>query len=390
MNSPVSSLSGRLVGHRIEFQGRLAGMTRSEAARLVRDQGGEVVRRGGLPATLVVTGEFRTATVGPSDVPSAGSPTRASDWTAPEVMAESDFWQRLGLVEGQEHVRKLVTPAMLADLLGVPVATIRRWHRRGLIVPAREVHRLPYFDFQEVAAARRLAEMVAAGMSQEAIEAQVRQLADLAPGVDRPLAQLAVLLDGKHVLLREGEGLIDASGQLRFDFDPPPAFRPAIPQESAHLAEGAYTPAELTAFAAEADDAGDREQALATYRAALAAGGPTPQLCFQLGELLYRKGDLSAARERFYMAVELDDEFVEARCNLGCLLAEMGELELAAAAFEGALSLHHDYPDAHYHLAQTLDELGRPGDARTHWLRFLDLAPDSPWAEEAEHRVGLS
>ena len=59
---------------------------------------------------------------------------------------------------------------MLADLLGVGVSVIRRWHRRGLIVPAREVRRLAYFDFREVATARHLAELLAAGVSPAAIE----------------------------------------------------------------------------------------------------------------------------------------------------------------------------------------------------------------------------
>ena len=75
---------------------------------------------------------------------------------------------------------------MLADLLGVSVAVIRRWHRRGLIVPVREVRRLPYFDFQEVATARRLAELLAAGVSPRAIERQLESLARYLPGVTRP------------------------------------------------------------------------------------------------------------------------------------------------------------------------------------------------------------
>ena len=79
---------------------------------------------------------------------------------------------------------------MLAELLGVPVAVIRRWHRRGLIVPVREVRRLPYFDFQEVATARRLAELLAAGVSPRAIEKKLAALARYLPGVERPLAQL--------------------------------------------------------------------------------------------------------------------------------------------------------------------------------------------------------
>ena len=73
---------------------------------------------------------------------------------------------------------------------------------------------------------------------------------------------------------------------------------------------------------------------------------------------------------------------------LGCVLAETGERELAVAAFEGALRYHDEYPDVHYHLARTLDELGRAGEADLHWAAFLELAPDSPWAEEARERLG--
>ena len=78
-----------------------------------------------------------------------------------EVLTETQFWERLGLVDTQQSVQRLYTPRMLADLLDVPVNIIRRWHRRGLIVPARVVHRLPYFDFQEVSTARQLARLLA-------------------------------------------------------------------------------------------------------------------------------------------------------------------------------------------------------------------------------------
>ncbi len=63
------------------------------------------------------------------------------------------------------------------------------------------------------------------------------------------------------------------------------------------------------------------------------------------------------------MAIELDENYVEARANLGCVLAELGDRELAAAAFEGALTLHPEYADAHFHLARTLDELQRPDES---------------------------
>jgi tetratricopeptide (TPR) repeat protein len=69
------------------------------------------------------------------------------------------------------------------------------------------------------------------------------------------------------------------------------------------------------------------------------------------------------------------------------VLAETGQAELSIAAFRGALSLHEDYSDVHYNLARVLDEVGRDVEAKYHWSRFLELAPDSPWAAEAIERV---
>jgi tetratricopeptide (TPR) repeat protein len=107
-----------------------------------------------------------------------------------------------------------------------------------------------------------------------------------------------------------------------------------------------------------------------------------------LAELLYQTGDLSAARERYYVAIELDEDFVEARSNLGCVLDELGEAALAQAAFRGALEYHPDYADAHYHLAKLLDRVDRAAEASRHWQLFMNLAPASPWADEARERIG--
>jgi tetratricopeptide (TPR) repeat protein len=218
------------------------------------------------------------------------------------------------------------------------------------------------------------------------------------PDVARPLAELTLLLDGKTLLVRRGSDLVEPGGQLRIDFDAltredenePPATIPSpafflsrdLPGPPEHAA-----PAQLAAWAAELDEAGDLRSAGEMYRAALAAGGPQPELCFQLAEVLYRAGDLAAARERYFAALELDEDYVEARVNLGCVLLDLGERELAASAFSGALRSHDAYADAHYHLARTLDDLGRQDEALPHWQRFTELSPDNPWADEARQRL---
>jgi tetratricopeptide (TPR) repeat protein len=379
---PSDPSSALLQNRRVAFLGRLASMNRREAMQLLKAHGATALDGPDASADLLVVGEEELP------LPEGGNfddwldePTRqAAEEGKIEVLTETQLWQRLGLVEHERDIHRLYTPAMLADLLKVPVAVIRRWHRRGLIVPVREVRKLPYFDFQEVAMARRLAELLAAGMTPKTIEKNLEKIARFLPGVERPLAQLSIILHGKQILLRQGDGLIEPGGQMRFDFEAvaeePPAERP-VPS----------SPELMTSLAAELEEDGQLAAAAEMYRAAMAAGGPKAELCFQTAELLYRLGDLTAARERYFMAIELNEDYVEARANLGCVLAETGERDLAVAAFEGALRYHPDYADVHYHLARTFDELHQEDNAAEHWRRFLELAPDSPWAEEARERV---
>ncbi len=406
-----STSAGRLQGRRVALVGRLASMSKREAGRLLRSHGAVALDKPDASAHLLVIGEHQWP------LPSAGDlekwldepMRRAAEEGRLRVVSETQLWEELGLVDRQPDIHRLYTPAMLADLLGVPVAVVRRWHRRGLIVPVCEVRRLPYFDFQEVATARRLAELLAAGVSPRAIERKLEALGRFVPGVDRPLAQLSVIVEGREILLRQGDGLVEPGGQLRFDFDawqreaseqqPAGTSVQATADTGAAPPEAAITPPrqavsvpqtadQLRELAAELEDDGQLAAAGEMYRAAMAAGGPQPDLCFQLAEVLYRLGDLAGARERYYTAIELDEEYVEARANLGCVLAETGQHELAEAAFQGALALHPDYADVHYHLARTLDEMGRGEQARAHWEAFLRLAPESPWAETARSRLG--
>lgn len=390
-------------GRRILIVGKLGGMSKREAHSLLRLHGGLVVERLDPAVDLVVVGDDELLADNSSLVETLDEATRAAaERGRLEVIAETQLWQRIGLMDPDQDVRRLYTPGMLAELLGVSVAVIRRWHRRGLIVPLREVHKLPYFDFQEVATARRLVELLASGMSPAAIEKKLAALGKYLPHVDRPLAQLGVIVEGRELLLRQASGLIEPGGQLRFDFDggergeESPAAVRMPPQRHAALHEASLDGTELTAAVTPGDmlhvaglleDEGELSHAAEMVRAAMAAGGPTAESCFLLAELLYQLGDTAAARERLYMALELDEGYVEARANLGCLLVEQGELELAVAAFEGALAFHEDYPDVHYHLARTLDDLDRPEEAKSHWEAFLRLAPDNPWADQARHRL---
>jgi Tfp pilus assembly protein PilF len=109
-----------------------------------------------------------------------------------------------------------------------------------------------------------------------------------------------------------------------------------------------------------------------------------------LAETLYRAGDLAAARERYYTVIELDEDHLEARASLACVLAEQGDVELATAALEGVLKQQPEYADAHWHLAGIHMEAGCEKKAEHHLLRFLSLAPESPWANLAREKLSQS
>jgi tetratricopeptide (TPR) repeat protein len=286
---------------------------------------------------------------------------------------------------------------MLAELVGVHKSRVRAWQRHGWIVPVEETHRLAYFDFPELTVARQLAGLYQSGAAPRLIARKLAEIERKFPHLARPLAELTLVLDGKTLLVRQGSELVEPGGQLRIDFaalEHEPDDEPAtatIVSPAVFLSRGlppaAAAPQQLRQWATQLDEAGDLAAAAEMYRAALAAGGPAPELCFQLAEVLYRAGDLPGARERYYTALELDENYVEARANLGCVLAELGQLDLAAAAFQGTLHCHETYADVHYHLARTLDELARLDEAARHWRRYLELAPDSPWADEARDRL---
>lgn len=402
-------------------------MSRRDAVALIRRGGGEIARQIDAEVTLIVLGD--AAHPESQGVASSAGPLP----TNAEVIREAELWQRLGLVDCDWGVHRHYTPAMLADLVGVPAAVVRRWGARGLLSPSQTVGRLPYFAFGEVAVARRLAELLAAGCSMARIDRIAADLEAGYPGLERPLAELPLVVEGGVLRVRHAGGLAEPSGQRLLDFTEhpqPPHPHAPHPQTTQHrsgeeeelealaailpLSHSTLAPEDLSgsafgasgdlpahdlsvgedfepdharSLAADLEAAGDLAGAIAARRAVLMSGAGDAEDQFALAELLYRTAELPAARERYYAALEWDEDFAEARANLGCVLAELGEQELAAAALAGALERRPDFADARYHLAETLEGLGRVDEAIDQWRRFLATAPQSAWTEEARRRL---
>jgi tetratricopeptide (TPR) repeat protein len=306
-------------------------------------------------------------------------------------------------------VSRLYTVALMAELLGVSRATIRHWTRRGFLAPAKSSGAINWYDYAMLVVARDLARLLQTGLSLRELDRKLRRFAG---GDPQQAAQLAsrVVVDGRRLSLRQDTTLLAAGGQLQFGFYcddvTAAAAQPAtdiehgiialatawscLENDSAHGSDAISTTAELLDLAAELESAGNFLEAAEALRAVLQADGPSAPVAFMLAETLYRAGDVAAARERYYAAVELDADHLEARTSLGCVLAEQGDFELAAAALEGVLRQQPDYADAHWHMAGVLAELRQEPEARRHLITFLELAPESPWADVARERLAVS
>ena len=398
MNAPASDSSLVFHGKRVVFVGKLGALSRKETMQLVRDQGGFPMERPDGEVNMVIIGAEQLPAEDLSSLLSESirSGLREGRTT---LIHEHELWSMLGVVDDSQGSH-LYTPAMLADLIKTPVRNIRRWFRMGLLKSSKVAHRLPYFDFVEVQNAKQLSEWIARGAKSADIK---RHLIEFGARVEnRSLAEIDLVIDGRRLLLRQEGCLISASGQLHLDFDldetnqeDQPSVVPFGVMASGKTIDDVgmvdaslLSKDHLLQMAEEFEDSGQLEQAIEWYRVILARFGMASEVCFQLAEVLYRSGDCSGARERYYCALELDEDFIEARANLGCVLAETGQNELAIAAFQGALARDDHYPDVHYHLARCLDETGSEQDAAKHWIRFLQLSPQSPWADEALNRLG--
>ena len=389
-----------LHGERVTFTGTLASLTHRQAGELVEQHGGTTSVHVNQLTTLLVVGEegWPLEEDGQPSVKLEHAHQLQERGQHLRVLSEAEFLKALGLEDRAQEPRELHTPAMLAQMLGLSVHEVRRWERAGLIKPARKLYRLSYFDVGEVARVRKLSELVARGIPPQEIAASLARLRSVFPDVDRSLAQLEVLGSGQKLVFRDDHGLIEpTSGQRVFDFDetvsaaePEPDTVPFLQHEVVQRQRVGWTADDWLQEAAVLTEAGELGEAEEALRMALIDRPTDPALHFHLAELLYRQNQLGGAIERYYVAVELDHQFLEAWTQLGCLLVESRRPGAAEEAFRVALDVHADYPEAHFHLAELLDAGNRSAEAAVHWQRYLEFDQRGPWAERARQRLAAT
>jgi tetratricopeptide (TPR) repeat protein len=375
-----------LRGKQVAFTGRLASMTRAEAAQLVEAHGGTFVTVVSRHTSFLVVGREGLPLTKDGALSNKLQKARKLDGTAEiRILSEEDFFDRLSGADRSGGVHRLFSTSQLCRILQVPRDRLRSWLREGLIQPVEVNQGVSLFDFQQVTSVKTLWELAQAGVTTARIRRSLEQLRHWLAGIDEPLAQLALIERDGRLLVRLDEGqLAEPSGQLQFDFATDVCTPIVAPASAAPSAD------EWWEIGYEQEESGQLAEAAHSYRQALLAAGPNAQLCFNLGNVLYALGQKGQAAERLRQAVELDRSFVEAWNNLGNVLAELKQLNDAVAAFRAALKLHPAYADAHYNLADALEQAGLPAEARSHWQTYVRLEPVGRWAQYARRRLSKS
>lgn len=384
-----------LAGERVAFTGTLASMTHRDAHARVVENGGVAGEHVSRQTSMLVIGEegWPLEPDGKPSVKLQYAERLNAEGLDIRIVRESEWLGFVGLDGRRGELHRRCTPAMLSQMLDISVHEIRRWERSGLIKAVAHVCRLPFFDFQEVAGARRLADLVDAGVPVREIQASLARLESVMGVGSRPLAQLDILAADKHLLYRDAEGrLKTTAGQRLFDFDgPPPADAPVGETISLPVREvpsrDDWTARDWFEEGRRLADAGELAPAIESFRMSLLDDHDAPEVQFHLAEAQYRQGNVHAALERYHVATELDHNYLEAWTQIGCLLAELDRLAEAIDAFDVAIDIHPDYPDAHLHKAESLHQAGRTAEAVPHWQKYLEFDQTGPWAEAARKRL---
>lgn len=387
-----------LQGERLAFTGTLASMTHSAAAGLVAEHGGVATEHVSRQTTMLIVGEegWPLEDNGQPSIKLQQALRFQQAGQELRIVNESDFLSLLGLTEHRDEVHRLYTPAMLSSVLKVSTHVIRGWARKGLIRAVKQVHRLPYFDFREVSSARRLSELLQSGIPRHEIEESLRKLPSVVRGDARPLEQLELLTMDHNVVIRDAHGLvIPGSGQRLFDFEPQDAEEVQLDDATdipsirmiPHHDESPRFDRDWLIEGCRLYDADQLPEALEAFRLAAMASPNSSDVQFQLGECLYRLGNVAGSLERYYSAVEHDHDFLEAWTQIGALHRELGDREAAIIAFQVALDVFPDYPEAHFLIAEVLHETNDGQTAREHWEAYLEYDARGPWADIARQRL---
>jgi tetratricopeptide (TPR) repeat protein len=335
-------------------------MKRAEAFARVRDHGG-TPREGVTKQTdVLIVGELGWPLL--DDGRPSNSLAQAKSYGVP-IASERQFLEWLGGSASEEETRTY-TASQLAALSRLPQDVIDQLAMFGLIEG-----RGGAFGFRDLAAARQIAGLFAAGTPLSAITKSLSEIRKWLP--DARLSNLRLFPESSdRILVEQMKGRTDNTGQFVLDVEPPEDDPDAVFDE-----------------AQAAEESGDTAAAEQLYSRAMKMDRGDPSAPFNLGNVLRAAGRNIEAETAYRAAVKANPGFALAWYNLADLLDDQRRTTEAVKCLIHALEADPDYADAMYNMALLLQRLERYADAAAAWRRYLDADSGSPSAAHARRAM---
>ncbi len=290
----------------------------------------------------------------------------------------------------------------VSRILALQESRLRYWMQTGFVGPTVRKGGRFYYTFCDLVAVKSAKDLTAIGMPLQKVRKNVEALRKALPDDTHPATRLRVCCDGETIVaLADDVAFQPIGGQVVMAFNLP-SFGEHVAQVLAMprvtpLEDGAPQPVEdspteanggTTAYrnfveACAAEDRGDSQTAEHLFRQAIDVEPNMAAALTNLGNLVYRQGELEDARRLYERALQCDPVQPEARYNLANLLEDLGETELAIAELRKVCAAAPEFADAHYNLGIMLAQVGGAAQARHHLERYLELDTASDWAGHA-------
>ncbi|MEO8706077.1 MAG: tetratricopeptide repeat protein [Kofleriaceae bacterium] len=288
----------------------------------------------------------------------------------------------------------------VARILAVQEARLRYWMQTGFVGPTVRKGGRFYYTFCDLVAVKAAKDLMETGMQLPKVRKNVEALRRLLTDDMHPTSKLRVCCDGDNMVVLDADAA-PIAGALVMAFTVA-SFGEHVSQTLAmpRVApgeDGAPTPIEdnpteanggTTAYryfveACAAEDRGDSATAEHLFRQAVDLEPAMAAALTNLGNLVYRQGEMHEARGFYERALDCDPNQPEARYNLANLLEDVGETDLAIVELRKVCAAAPEFADAHYNLGIMLAQVGGAAQARQYLERYLELDTTSDWAGHA-------
>ena len=289
----------------------------------------------------------------------------------------------------------------VSRILAVQESRLRYWTQTGFVGPTVRKGGRFYYTFPDLVAVKAAKDLLETGMPLQRVRKNVDALKRALPGDTHPTTKLRVCCDGETIVALAGDVAFQPiGGQVVMAFSlpsfgehvvatlampraPAPSAIPAAVEDGPTEANGGTTAYRHFVEACAAEDRGDSDTAEHLFRLAVELEPRMAAALTNLGNLVYRQGELHEARGLYERALEHDPSQPEARYNLANLLEDLGETDLAIAELRRVCAAAPEFADAHYNLGIMLAHVGGATQARQCLERYLELDATSDWAHHA-------